>query len=136
MGEPRQLLDTLRQFATLNSARIDPKRRELLFADIGVLFKAMSRDPSLGFSYEDIGNIAGKGPISTISRRVSGARVARSNSELEMSDPMASPIQIILDPGEFQEEVRDAGGGGPKKDFFAQRNDDFRAHKRVLGCSA
>ena len=36
------MLDTLRQFATLNSARIDPKRRELLFADNGVLFKAMS----------------------------------------------------------------------------------------------
>ncbi|MGO9427598.1 AAA family ATPase [Rhodoblastus sp.] len=70
VGEPRQLLDTLRQFATLNSARIDPKRRELLFADIGVLFKAMSRDPSLGFSYEDIGNIAGKDK-STISRHIS-----------------------------------------------------------------
>ncbi|MGO9427599.1 S8 family peptidase [Rhodoblastus sp.] len=44
---------------------------------------------------------------------------------------MASPIQIILNQENF-EEVRDAGGGGPKKDFFAQRDDDFRAHKRVL----
>lgn len=69
-GEPRQLLDTLRQFATLNSARIDPKRRELLFADTGVLFKAMSRDASLGFSYEEIGGIAGKDK-STVSRQIS-----------------------------------------------------------------
>lgn len=69
-GEPQQLLATLRQFATLNSARIDPKRRELLFADIGKLFKAMSRDPSLAFSYEDIGNIAGRDK-STISRQIS-----------------------------------------------------------------
>jgi SpoVK/Ycf46/Vps4 family AAA+-type ATPase len=68
--EPRQLLDTLRQFATLNSARIDPKRRELLFADTGVLFKAMSRDPVLNFSYEDIGSIAGKDK-STVSRQIS-----------------------------------------------------------------
>lgn len=68
--EPRQLLDTLRQFATLNSARIDPKRRELLFADNGVLFKAMSRDASLGFSYGDIGGIAGKDK-STVSRQIS-----------------------------------------------------------------
>jgi hypothetical protein len=67
--EPRQLLDTLRQFATLNSARIDPKRRELLFADNGLLFKEMSRDSSLGLSYDDIGDIAGKDK-STISRQI------------------------------------------------------------------
>lgn len=70
VGEPKQLLDTLRQFATLNSARIDPKRRELLFADTGVLFKAMSRDAALGFSYEEIGSIAGKDK-STVSRQIS-----------------------------------------------------------------
>jgi hypothetical protein len=68
--EPRLLLETLRQFATLNSARIDPARRELLFADNGTLFKAMSRDPVLGFSYEDIGAIAGKDK-STVSRSIS-----------------------------------------------------------------
>lgn len=67
--EPRQLLDTLRQFATLNGARIDPKRRELLFADSGVLFKLMSRDRMLAFSYEDIGDIAGKDK-STVSRQI------------------------------------------------------------------
>ena len=78
--EPRQLLDTLRQFATLNSARIDPKRRELLFADNGVLFKIMSRDKSLGFSYEDIGNIAGKDK-STVSRQIS------KTAEAEMESP-------------------------------------------------
>ena len=59
-GEPRQLLDTLRQFATLNSARIDPKRRELLVADTGVLFKAINRDTALCLTYEEIGGIAGK----------------------------------------------------------------------------
>jgi hypothetical protein len=80
--EPRQLLDTLRQFATLNSARIDPKRRDLLFADNGVLFKVMSRDPSLGFSYEDIGNIAGKDK-STISRQIS------KSVEIEVGNPGA-----------------------------------------------
>jgi hypothetical protein len=79
-GEPRQLLDTLRQFATLNSARIDPKRRELLFADSGVLFKAMSRDARLGFSYEDIGNIAGKDK-STVSRQIS------KNPDSDVSGP-------------------------------------------------
>ena len=68
--EPRMLLETLRQFATLNSARIDPARRELLFADNGTLFKAMSRDSVLGFSYEDIGAIAGRDK-STISRSIS-----------------------------------------------------------------
>ena len=68
--EPRKLLDTLRQFATLNSARIDPKRRQLLFSEDGVLFKMMSRDPNLGLSYGDIGRIAGKDK-STISRQIS-----------------------------------------------------------------
>lgn len=69
-GEPKQLLDTLRQFATLNSARIDLKRRELLFADTGLLFKEMSKDTTLGFSYEEIGGIAGKDK-STVSRQIS-----------------------------------------------------------------
>lgn len=44
---------------------------------------------------------------------------------------MASPIQIILNQENF-EEARDAGGGGPKKDFFAERDDAFRNHKKTL----
>lgn len=83
--EPRQLLDTLRQFATLNSARIDPTRRELLFADTGVLFKAMSRDASLGFSYEEIGGIAGKDK-STVSRQIS----KRPDTKAAATDPVTS----------------------------------------------
>jgi AAA+ superfamily predicted ATPase len=82
--EPRQLLDTLRQFATLNSARIDPNRRELLFADNGVLFKVMSRDSSLGFSYEDIGSIAGRDK-STVSRQISRSAEAEMGSPESMS---------------------------------------------------
>lgn len=68
-GEPKHLLDTLRQFATLNSARLDPKRRELLFAENRVLFKEWSRDDQLQLSYEDIGKVAGKDK-STISRQI------------------------------------------------------------------
>ena len=68
--EPRQLLETLRQFATLNSARIDPKRRELLFAQNGVLFREMNKDKQLDLSYDDIGNLAGKDK-STVSRQIS-----------------------------------------------------------------
>lgn len=44
---------------------------------------------------------------------------------------MASPIQIILNQENF-EEARDTGGGGPRKDFFAQRDEDFGRHKKVL----
>jgi hypothetical protein len=44
---------------------------------------------------------------------------------------MASPIQIILNQENF-EQARDAGGGGPKKDFFAQNDDAFRKHKVAL----
>lgn len=66
----QQLLDTLRQFATLNSARIDPKRRELIFSGNGDLFRAMKKDHQLDFSYEEIGKIAGKDK-STISRQMS-----------------------------------------------------------------
>ena len=82
LPEPRPLLDTIRQFATLNSARIDPKRRELLFGDNVALFKAMNRDTSLAFSYEDIGNIAGKDK-STVSRQIS------RNPDLEIADKQA-----------------------------------------------
>lgn len=67
--EPKHLLDTLRQFATLNSARLDPRRRELLFAENRVLFKEWSRDEQLQLSYDDIGNVAGKDK-STISRQI------------------------------------------------------------------
>jgi hypothetical protein len=44
---------------------------------------------------------------------------------------MASPIQIILNDRDY-EEARDAGGGGPKKDFFANRDAEFREHKKNL----
>jgi hypothetical protein len=44
---------------------------------------------------------------------------------------MASPIQVILNPENF-EEARDAGGGGLKKDFYAQRDAEFRAHRSAL----
>jgi ATPase family associated with various cellular activities (AAA) len=63
----RGLLDTLRQFATLNAARIQSERRALLFDDPANLFRAMHDDPALGFSMADIGDIAGKDK-STVSR--------------------------------------------------------------------
>ncbi len=44
---------------------------------------------------------------------------------------MASPIQIILNPDNF-EEAREAAGGGPKRDFFANRDQKFRQHKARL----
>ncbi|MFN4275749.1 MAG: AAA family ATPase [Ferrovibrio sp.] len=69
-GIKQDLLSTLRQYATLNSARIDRTRRDLLFADQGVLFKALKSDDQLGFSHEDIGEIAGKDK-STVSRQIS-----------------------------------------------------------------
>jgi ATPase family associated with various cellular activities (AAA) len=70
--EPRLLLHALRQFATLNSKRIDPDRRALIFANNGTLFRAMREDEELGFSLEDIGAIAGKDK-STIGRQIKGA---------------------------------------------------------------
>jgi ATPase family associated with various cellular activities (AAA) len=70
--EPRLLLDALRQFATLNSKRIDPARRALIFATNGTLFRAMREDEELGFSLEDIGVIAGKDK-STVGRQIKGA---------------------------------------------------------------
>ncbi len=71
-GEERLLLDTLRQFATLNSGRIDAARKELIFSSNGALFRSMKEDRQLGFSLEDIGRIAGKDK-STISRQIKSA---------------------------------------------------------------
>ena len=65
----RGLLDTLRQFATLNAARVQSERRALLFEDSSNLFRAMRDDPILGFSMADIGEIAGKDK-STVSRQL------------------------------------------------------------------
>lgn len=44
---------------------------------------------------------------------------------------MASPIQIVLNPENF-DEAREAGGGGGRKDFFANRDREFGAHKAAL----
>lgn len=44
---------------------------------------------------------------------------------------MASPIQIVLIPENY-EEARDAGGGGGRKDFFAHRNAEFVVHRKAL----
>jgi len=67
--DKRGLLDTLRQFATLNAARVQSERRALLFDDSSSLFRAMRDDPILGFSMADIGEIAGKDK-STVSRQL------------------------------------------------------------------
>lgn len=72
----RGLLDTLRQFATLNAARVQGERRALLFDDASNLFRAMRDDPVLGFSMADIGEIAGKDK-STVSRQL--GRAAKSS---------------------------------------------------------
>ncbi|WP_395391203.1 AAA family ATPase [Novosphingobium sp. BL-8A] len=73
--DKRGLLDTLRQFATLNAARVQSERRALLFDDPGTLFRAMRDDPILDFSMADIGEIAGKDK-STVSRHL--GRVAKA----------------------------------------------------------
>lgn len=65
----RGLLDTLRQFATLNAARVQSERRKLLFEDSTNLIRAMRDDPDLGFSMADIGEISGKDK-STVSRQL------------------------------------------------------------------
>ncbi|MFF8802437.1 MULTISPECIES: AAA family ATPase [unclassified Methylobacterium] len=64
-----KLIDTIRQFAILNSARLDPSRRELLFTEPGNLFRALHQDKALNLSYEDIGDMAGRDK-SSISRAV------------------------------------------------------------------
>ncbi|NKK87526.1 MULTISPECIES: AAA family ATPase [Rhizobium] len=72
----RGLLDTLRQFATLNAARIQSERRALLFDEPANLFRAMRADPVLEFTMADIGDIAGKDK-STVSRQL-GRSAAKS----------------------------------------------------------
>lgn len=44
---------------------------------------------------------------------------------------MASPIQIVLNPENY-EEARVKNGGGGRKDFFANRDRDFRTHQTAL----
>jgi hypothetical protein len=83
-GEERLLLDTLRQFATLNSGRIDAARKELIFSSNGVLFRTMKEDQQLGFSLEDIGRIAGKDK-STIGRQIKSAEKDSGDSEVVTS---------------------------------------------------
>ncbi|WP_372070632.1 ATP-binding protein (plasmid) [Tistrella mobilis] len=71
-SERLDLLGTLRQFATLNAARVQSERRALLFEEPTTLFRAMRDDPMLGFSMTDIGEIAGKDK-STVSRQLGKA---------------------------------------------------------------
>ena len=44
---------------------------------------------------------------------------------------MASPVQIILNDADYQ-QTRDVSGGGPKKDFFVERDVAFQKHKAAL----
>jgi Subtilase family len=44
---------------------------------------------------------------------------------------MASPVQIVLNPENY-EEARVTNGGGGRKDFFAHRDREFRAHQTAL----
>ena len=76
------LVDTLREFATLNSARVNAARRDLLFSDSTSLFRAMKKDVELGFSFTDIGEVAGRDK-STISRQLSNREDRGSKAENE-----------------------------------------------------
>ena len=73
----RGLIDTLRQFATLNSGRIESARRALIFDDAANLFRAMRQDPDLGFSLSDIGEVAGRDK-SSVSRQLGKRRARRA----------------------------------------------------------
>lgn len=44
---------------------------------------------------------------------------------------MAGPVQIILNPENY-EEAREKAGGGGRKDFFAHRDREFLAHRTAL----
>lgn len=44
---------------------------------------------------------------------------------------MASPIQVVLNPENYQ-QARETNGGGGRKDFFAHRDGEFRAHRSAL----
>jgi hypothetical protein len=79
--DKRGLLDTLRQFATLNAARVQSERRALLFEDSTNLFRAMRDDPILNFSMSDIGEISGKDK-STVSRQLGKQAAALSEGEV------------------------------------------------------
>ena len=70
-GDQLGLLEALRRFATLNSGRLDPARRALLFAEPAALFRALRDDPELDFSLSDIGQVAGRDK-STVSRQLGG----------------------------------------------------------------
>ena len=77
------IVDTLRLFATLNSARVDALRRKLLFSDYATLFHAMKNDPELNFSLTDIGAVTGRAK-STVSRQLRTHRDLRSKAESEV----------------------------------------------------
>jgi len=55
-----ELLDTLRQFVTLNSGRIDPNRRSLLDKGPKFLLQALREDADLNLTLEAIGEITNK----------------------------------------------------------------------------
>jgi Subtilase family len=44
---------------------------------------------------------------------------------------MASPIQVVLNPENFNGDRR-KGGGGESTDFYADRDDEFHAHKNKI----
>src|ERR1700722_4546106 len=44
---------------------------------------------------------------------------------------MSSPVQVVLNP-EIYESARETPGGGERQDFFADRDDDFSAHRATL----
>src|SRR3546814_12497696 len=90
--DKRGLLDTLRQFATLNAARVQSERRALLFDDTSNLVRAMRADPILGFSMADLGEMSGKDK-STVSRQL----VSPAKSDNEVKEGSRHPRRIRSD---------------------------------------
>ena len=76
-------VETLRQFTTLNSERVDTVRSKLLFDDSTNLWCALKNDPELNFSITDISNVTGRSK-STVSRHFRKLGVRQSKSESEV----------------------------------------------------
>jgi hypothetical protein len=66
-GEQPDVIEVFRQFATMNSGRLERDRRELLFGDERMLVKALAHSTTPAFTQSEVAELLGKDK-STVSR--------------------------------------------------------------------
>ena len=123
-AERRNMLELMKQFATINANRISKRIIGILNGDLDDLYNVLSNDEYLQLKQKDIATLLGMSP-SSLSKHISK----------KYKNGRKSDTVLFFNPKSFIGDKDLVIGFGPNKDFYIGMDNEFIAHKgRLLKC--